>query len=83
MNVESTFGDVVCCHGCSVACCFVTKLDVLQNYGCQLGAIREGTSWRQFLGATCKPFVVCNFPYGSKRTIVPNCPKLYELEFCL
>jgi hypothetical protein len=43
---------------------------------------REGTSWRQFIGANFEPFVIYNFSMRRQKSL-PSCRKLQELEFYL
>ena len=80
-NVESVFSDVFCRHSCSVTCCLVTKLDVLQNFSFRLGAMRgnklDTVSWCQR-----RPiYRIQLFHVGQENFC--SCPKLSELEFCV
>jgi hypothetical protein len=50
VNAESVLSDIFCRHGCSVTCWHVTyKWMCFGIFDYRLGAICEGTSWRQFL----------------------------------
>ena len=78
-NAESTFSDIFCRRPwlLSMLACDLTQY-VRRKFSFRL-VLREGTSWRQFLGANFEPFEIYNFFMWVRESFC-SCLKLQKLE---